>query len=258
MLLTVVRIIYASARVSFKKDKLYIKDTIMLIAFNITILIVQFAFFRFIYGNVPSIKYVSFNDMMFLLSTQQIIEIFYYTLFFRSFVAMNSLIGEGKFDYFLIIPRNRQLLLNLWELDLKELVGIIFPLFLLFKYGFCGSIKTVGIYLVLILVGLGIRTYFGMFIRNLTIAAVKVLSLQNLESVIFGYASLPYVIYKGIFKLVFMLIIPVGIVANMAYGYIIRNNKDIVLVGILLLIVLYTLSTVTFKGFLKLYQSAGG
>lgn len=230
----------------------------MLIAFNITILVVQFAFFSFIYGNVPTINYVSFNDMMFLLATQQIIEIFYYSFFFPSFVAMNSLVVEGKFDYFLVLPKNRQLLLNLWELDLKELFGIIFPIFLLAKYSSFGSIKTVGLYFILVLVGLGIRTFFGMLIRNLTIAVVKVLSLQNLESVLFGYASLPYVIYKGIFKLVFMLIIPVGIVANLAYGHILRNNNYIVLIGVLLLIALYILSEFTFKGFLKLYQSGGG
>ncbi len=258
MLLTAVRIVYALFRVSIKKDILYIKDTVMLVLFNITILFIQFAFFRFIFGHIPSIHYVSFNDAMFLLATQQIIEILYYTLFLKGFVAMNNHIIDGKFDYFLLIPEKRGLFLNLWELDLKELVGIVFPLVLLAKYSPLNSIKRVVIYIVLLLLGLGIRTYFGMVIRNLTIRVVKVISLQNLESALFGYASFPYVIYKGIYKLLFMLVIPIGLVANMGFGYIVRSNKGIVAMGLVVLIILCILARISFRSFLKFYDSAGG
>ena len=258
MLATAGRILISLIRINMKKDFLYIKDTIMLVLFNIVILAVQFLFFDFLYYHTPIIKFVSFKQAMFLLATQQLIEIFYHTFFFNGFVAINQLIVSGKFDKFLLIPYYPSIILSLSEIDLKELFGIFFPLFLLIKYNLLHSTGNIFLYLILLLIGFGIRVYFGMFIRNLALTFVNILSLQNLESTLFGYSAFPYFIYKGVWKILFTVIIPVGVVANIGYAGVILSKLNFVIEGMAVLVIFYVLSRLSFRLFLKLYQSAGG
>lgn len=251
-----VKLFLELVKISVKRDITYKWDSILLTLFNFFIFLIQFLFFSFIFSSSFLENLLPFDHAMVLLASQQIIESLYYAFFFKSHVEMSNQVLNGKLDYFLTIPGGRTLLSH-WETDLKELLTLPFPIFLLLKHSHF-SYPQIFQYILLIALAFYIRVKFGNFISNLAIIFVKVFSLHNLEANLFSHSFMPSSIYKGLFKLVFTLIIPLGLVANLAYQQIFNRNINFTFLGLIAAFIFGILSEFLFKNFIKRYSSAGG
>jgi len=254
----VANVIKELLRASYLKNKVYLKDTVLLIIYDFFTFLIQVLFFKIIFLNVLKIEGWEFEDILFLLATSQIIEILYYTFFFGGFASINDWVIEGKFDYFLLLPNYRKLYMFLHEVDVKKCFGLIFPFFLLCKFGPFGSISDIVVYLFLLSIGLFTRFSFGYFIASLVLIFTKVEAIQSVEMELFAYSNFPYVIYQGIWKWVFLFVVPVGVIANAPVSFFKVHTYKIFAIAFLAGVTFYMLATMVFKVFLKRYQSAGG
>jgi len=254
----VVNTIKALINISIEKDKVYIKDTLLLLLFDIVNLLIQILFFKIIFMHFNIIKGFSFNEVIFIVITAQIIEILYNSFFMGGFSSMSSWVAMGKFDYFLLLPQHRELIMNLYEMNMKNLIEIIFPLLLLVKYNPFKYFWDIPLYIVFILLGLFVRYSFGYFIASLAVIYTRIDTLQMIENMLFSYSIFPYVIYKQIAKWIFVVIIPLGLVANIPFAYFNSHSLYLIFLAMIISSVYLILGKLIYIKFLKKYQSAGG
>ena len=83
-------------------------------------------------------------------------------------------------------------------------------------------------------------------------------TLQIIESMLFGYSMFPYIIYKQVAKWIFVVIIPLGLVANIPFAYFNYHSLYLVFLAIIIGGIYLILGKLIYIIFLKKYQSAGG
>ncbi len=254
----VVNTVKALIKISIEKDKTYMKDTILLLLFDFVNLLIQILFFKVIFMHFNTIKGITFNEIIFIVITAQIIEILHDSFFAGGFSSMSSWVAMGKFDYFLLLPQHRELVMNLYEMNMKNLMEIVFPLLLLMKYNPFKCFWDITLYIIFILLGLFVRYSFGYFIASLAVIYTRVDTLQIIESMLFGYSMFPYIIYKQVAKWIFVVIIPLGLVANIPFAYFSYHSLYLVFLAIIIGGIYLILGKLIYIIFLKKYQSAGG
>ena len=254
----VVNVLKEIFRANLIKSKVYIKDTILLVVYDFLTFVIQVMFFKIIYSHVLIIEGWEFKDILFLLATSQIIEILYYTLFFGGFASVSDWVLTGRFDHFLVLPKYRRLFMILYEIDVKKIISLLFPIFLLYKFAPFTSVLEIGIYILFISIGLFTRFSFGYFVSSLVLIFTRISAIQSVEMELFSYSNFPYVIYHGLWKWVFLFIIPVGVIANGPVSFFKENTYFVLLISFFAGVSFFLLANLSYKLFLKRYQSAGG
>ncbi len=254
----VVSVIKELFRANFIKSKVYLKDTLLLVLYDLLIFLVQVLFFKIIYLHVLKIEGWSFGDILFLLATSQIVETLYYALFFGGLAYTNDWVVEGTLDYFLILPQYRKLYMILYAVDVKKFLSLVFPIFLLYKFAPFKSLWDVGIYVAFVLIALFTRFSFGYLVSSLVMVFTRISAIQAVEMELFSYSNFPYVIYHGVWKWVFLFLIPVGVVANGPVSFFKDHNCMVISISFLTGVAFFLLANMAYKVFMKRYQSAGG
>ncbi len=254
----VVRVVKELFRANLIKSKVYLKDTILLLLYDFLIFVIQVVFFRIIYYRVLKVEGWIFKDILFLLATSQIVETLYYTLFFGGLAYINDWVVEGTLDYFLILPQYRKLYMIFYAIDVKKFISLLFPIFLLYKFAPFNSARDVVIYMVLLFIGVFARFSFGYLVSSLVLIFTKISAVQAVEMELFSYSNFPYVIYHGIWKWVFLFIIPVGVIANGPVSFFKEHTYNLLFICLLAGVFFFLLANMAYSVFIKRYQSAGG
>lgn len=254
----VVSVIKELFRANLIKSKVYLKDTVLLVLYDLLTFVVQVLFFKIIYLHVLKIEGWNFEDVLFLLATSQIVETLYYALFFGGLAYTNDWVAEGTLDYFLILPQYRKLFMIFYAIDVKKFLSLIFPIFLLYRFAPFKSVWDVGIYVIFVLIGLFTRFSFGYLVSSLVMVFTRISAIQAVEMELFSYSNFPYVIYHSVWKWVFLFVIPVGVIANGPVSFFKEHTYVILLISLLTGVFFFLLANMAYRAFMKRYQSAGG
>ena len=176
-------------------------------------------------------------------------------IFFGGCFHLPNLIMDGKIDAYLIQPKNTLLSILSSKSKISAIGDLIYAYIMLFIYGF--SIKSFLLFTLFIITGGIIITAMGIIFGSLAFYITKADTVSNsIMSMILSFDTYPDGIFKGVVKILFYTIIPIGFIAYLPLN-IIKSFNIISFIIIMLVTILITLLAfiIFYKG-LKRYSSS--
>ena len=176
-------------------------------------------------------------------------------IFFGGCFHLPNLIMDGKIDAYLIQPKNTLLSILSSKSKISAIGDLIYAYIMLFIYGF--SIKSFLLFTLFIITGGIIITAMGTIFGSLAFYITKADTVSNsIMSMILSFDTYPDGIFKGVVKILFYTIIPIGFIAYMPLN-IIKSFNIILFIIIMLVTILFTiLAFIIFYKGLKRYSSS--
>lgn len=153
-----------------------------------------------------------------LFGTHQVAAQIFQAFFYVNLADLPELIRTGKLDLMLLLPVDAQFAVSTRKFGLDNMVnafvGVAIVCFSLGKLQVLPGAAQIGLYAVAVMLGVGIN-YTILF--TLSLAAFWIVRAQG---IIYGYFNIanigryPDVVFKGVFKILFSVVIPMILVAN--------------------------------------------
>lgn len=175
--------------------------------------------------------------------------------FFKEAFAMSETINSGKLDAYLIQPKNVLLSLITSSVEVSALGDMLYGIIMVVVYGF--SIKTLLLFILFSITSGLIITSVAIMSGSLAFWFGKVDILSDtINSLMTNFATYPEGIFKGVIKILFYTIIPLGFSNYLPIQIISDFNIYYFLVVILITIICMVLSYIIFNQGLKRYSSS--
>ena len=227
-----------------------------------SLFIIQLLAFATVYANVDTIGNWGQGEMILYIGTFSLLNAVNMTVYFFGVNAIPGKVMSGELDLYLTKPVS-----PLFRLTFENISPGSIPLILLsmamILYGvgeldYMISIKQAISYV--FWVGIMIILYYEMevLIRSISLFIVSTARMEQLEEV--GIAlcmKLPGITFYGIYKVIFYLILPYGIMATLPVQSLVGEmSKELALYGVGVVILFSVLTAVVWKQGLKHYNSA--
>lgn len=243
-----------------KSDTSFRANFILNVLQEVIQIIILILFFDVIYSNNSKIGNWSFSDSLLLISTNQFINALY-SFLFTGVGSIPDYVGSGKLDTMLLKPISARFLISMNSINFDAILTAILALPL---FAYVLSTKTIKftlinilLYLIFILIGVAIKYFFAFSLMSLSFWMVKAYALQSIFAEFFNLTVYPESIYKGIIRILFSIVIPIMIIANLPtmvlMGYI---NFSYIIYSLTAFIIFWLLSCIVWKEGLKYYTSA--
>lgn len=175
--------------------------------------------------------------------------------FFKNAYGLSSVINEGRLDNYLVQPKNVLLSLITSSVDISAIGDILYGYIMIFIYGF--SIKTVLLFTLFSITGGLILTSVAVIWGSLAFWFGKVDMVANtMNGLPTSFATYPDGIFKGIVKILFYTLIPIGFANYLPIHIITSFNIYYLFVVISMTIVFMLLAFFIFYSGLKRYSSS--
>lgn len=175
--------------------------------------------------------------------------------FFEKAFDLANVIMEGKMDAYLVIPKSPLLMVITSEVEPSAIGDIIYGIITVFLYGF--SFKTLFLMLLFGILG-GLILVSTAVIAGSTAfwfgRSDSVADIYNRISV--HFATYPDGIFKGIVRVLFFTVVPLGFVSYMPVWVVREFNFGYLLIIIMVTILFCSLSALIFRIGLKKYSSS--
>jgi len=220
-----------------------------------------FIFFEVIYSYVESIGGFNKGQIYILAGTVSVMSNLYRTFFGFSIFSLSVLVRRGRLEKYLIRPLDPRILVALREPRFDTFYRL--PSYLaLFIYGFYLTKTLPGITnFLLYIISFIISFFIYLFLHyNLTLLTFWIIEVYNLYYIIYDlyeFSKYPEKIYKGLFRIFFMTIIPVIILSNYPVKFLFREGKiEYLMYQIILLIVFFLIFILMWEKGIKRYEGA--
>lgn len=175
--------------------------------------------------------------------------------FFKEAYNLSDTINTGKLDTFIIQPKNVLLSCITSSVDVSALGDILYGYIMLLIYGITPI--SLLLFTTLCITGGLILTAIAVISSSLSFWFGKVELLANtMNSLMVNFATYPEGIFKGIIKILFFTIIPIGFVNYIPIQLIIKFNIVNLIIILFITIVFIGLSFLIFNKGLKKYSSS--
>ena len=161
---------------------------------------------------------MTFHQSIILIGTVGIVREMAYLTFRRGFLELGNHIRTGTFDIFMVRPIASNLHLAMRHISLSESLGEGITRIVLVVYGILHlnnwSWVSFPLYILLLLNSLMVYYGFSLIINSIVFWVVR---SQELNTIIYFFmetSRYPADIYRGIGKVIFTFIIPIGIIAT--------------------------------------------
>lgn len=256
-----IRIFFSNFKISLLNEMAHRINFIMRFASDSTYFFVYFIFYTVIYSYVPNINGWGKFEILILMGTFHIIISLFLAFYFPNLLQIPNLVKSGSLDGILIKPIDSQFLLSTQITDFGSLVnvflGIAIIIFSIFQLGIQITIPIMIFFIYYIFIGVYIL-YNVLFILLSTIFWVQDSSWSISFFMTFNsFADKPLNIYKGSIYRFLTFIFPIGLVANVPAGIVLR--KEINYMGIWIIIAAFILrlaSKYIWKRGIELYEGA--
>lgn len=234
------------------------------VAFFVDLLlwVFQLVTFTSIFTHVDTINGWTLSHMFVFIGTFNIVDALNMGTYFFGLVEFPSKVRTGALDMMIVKPIDTQFFIAISHLNPGSLLGVVTG-GLMVAYGMTtgGFSVTIGKiigYLVLILMMYILHYALLMLLRVLSFLVVKINSLAEVEDSAIEFAfRVPGVAYKGISRIIFLVILPYGLLASAPTTFItelLSIEQWAAITGITL--VFFILTRFLFKKGLKKYTSA--
>lgn len=194
------------------------------IAIDLSAFLLQIATFSVLFHNTDQINGWSKYQVIFFMGTFITIDSFRMMTYFFGIMNIPELIRSGKLDLYIVKPVNTLLLISVESIDLTRIITMLMGVTVQ-VYAYCHLRFTITFikvvqYLVLFLF-MYILLYFIMlafYSLSFWVTSVNVLFKLDLELNNFAY-RVPGIVYQGVTKLIFYIMIPYGMIATIPTKY---------------------------------------
>jgi len=208
----------AQIRYSVTRDLMFQNNFLLWVFVEALWMTMQFLFVEVIYSHIDSIAGWSKYQMLFLLGTHYLVMNLFQTFFMVNLSEIPELVRTGRMDFFLLQPVGPQFLLSTRKFDLSSLVNALIAAGLCFyaalRLGLQPGTAQMAGYLMLVCAGVAI--HYSLLLAAVTLA----FWITKTEGVMHGYyqimtlSRIPRDAFRGLWKYVFSMILPVLLVAN--------------------------------------------
>lgn len=181
-------------------------------------LLINIIFFSIVYTNIPEINGWDYNKTLILLGTSQLLIGIGTATFFCFMYGFSGLIRTGDLDFLITKPLDIQFLSTIRAVDIEDL--IIIPNSLLVLIIAVARIEIPNLllnfigYIILLISSLLILYAITLMIQSLAFKAVKITFAESLIWNIIQQGQYPVKIFQGPLRVIFMLVIPIGLITT--------------------------------------------
>ncbi len=248
---------------SLKEDMIYRSNFLTLVVMDIGFVSISVILFKVIYGHVNSIAGWSFHQSLILIGTVGIVREMAYLTFRRGFLELGNHIRTGTFDMFMVKPIASGIHLGIRHLSISESLGEGMTGIVLVVYGFthAGNWSWISIPLYILFLINSLMVYYGfsLIINSIVFWVVK---SQELNTVVYFFmetSRYPGDIYRGIGKVIFTVIIPIGIIATVPASALTgRLGLDFAILSLFIGLSFLGIGLMVWKKSIEHYSSASG
>lgn len=184
-----------------------------------TFFVIQMLAFSTIFLNVGTVNGWSKYHMIIFIGTFTILDGLYMTTYFFGVLSISEKIRNGGLDIYITKPVNTLFLISFENMNIGSIL-IVVPGIIMVAYGTLklgieiSAMKVLG-YIFLLLVMYMIMYNLMVILRCCSFWFTKVDNINKLENELVNFSfRVPGIMYKGIAKVIFYLILPYGLVAT--------------------------------------------
>ena len=222
----------------------------------------QLLSFNAIYGQVEAIGAWGRGEMIIFIGTFSLINAINMVVYFFGVINIPTKVKEGSLDHYLTKPINPLLRLSLESIDIGSVPLLLFSTVII-AYGISQLNITIGIGTVLlyvVFVLLMCILYYDMevILRTISFFVISTSSIDRLEGECIEMCmKIPGNLFKGVFKLLFCVLLPYGIMATVPAKILSESISMRGLIYAILIVIIFTVIMLKFwKYGLKHYKSA--
>lgn len=227
-----------------------------------SLFIIQLLVFQAIYANVDRIGTWEKGEMIIFIGTFSLINALNMVIFFFGILSIPDKIKSGELDLYLTKPMNPLLRLTFEKVNPGSIPLLILSLVIII-YGAKISELTItflGIIQYLLWIIVMALLYYDMevIIRTFSFFVISTTNINKLEEEGIGLCmKLPGVVFKGVYKLLFYVILPYGIIATFPTLSLTNEiSKRSAIFGLLIVVGFTVFTKYFWKTGLKHYNSA--
>jgi ABC-2 type transport system permease protein len=222
---------------------------------------VQLLFLSIIFLKIKEINGWSKYEIFLLLGIDQIIYSIFFGVVLTSLNKLENHVLTGSMDYIMLKPLNSQFIISFRHIDIFQIFPGIYGIgiFLYAKSKLNLYIPPYKLLLCIYLMIVGIIILYSLYIISVsfTFKYIKSNSLNNIIITFNECMAYPIDIYKGIFKFIITVIIPVGIVVDTPARMLVKHiTLENILLSTCIGIVFFLLGIISWKNGIKHYTSA--
>ena len=231
------------------------------VAVELAWFVIQLAFVGVIYHHVDEVAGWSRNEMIVLVATNQLVMQIFTAFLMPGLSKLPDLVRTGKLDFILLKPAPPPFLVSTSHLEIGPLanggIAIVVLAGAVQGLGLHPSWMELGSYLALILAGLLVHYAVLMALVSLTFWIIQAESVLLGYYTIFHVARIPREASTGWFRIVFTLVVPLLLVANVPASTLVRGlEPGPIVIFLLSSLWVAVLATSFFLLGLRRYQSA--
>lgn len=227
-----------------------------------SLFLVQLLVFDAVYGNVDQIGGWGKGEMILYIGTFSLINAVNMVIYFFGVVGIPYKIKSGEMDLYLTKPVSPLLRLSLENVNPGSIPLVIMSLFIIgfgaANAGVIWNLKLLAGYCFWVLLMLVLYYDLEVLIRSISFYVISTAKLEQLEGACIELCmQLPGTVYYGVYKLVFCVILPYGILATIPVKSLIGEcSLKVAIYGILMTAVFTVLTAFVWKNGIRHYNSA--
>lgn len=218
--------------------------------------------FNTIYSQVDSIGGWNKGQMIIFVGTFSLLNAINMTIYFFGVIGIPNKIRSGELDHYLTKPINPLLRITFENINLGSAplimlsIGII--VYGVYLANIYVSFVTLILYILFIILMAVLYYDLEVIIRTIPFFVISANGIEKLEEAAMNLCMrVPGVLFNGIFKVLFYLILPYGIMATIPTQIITNTVSDTMIACSIGIVIFFTIFTLTFwKYGLKHYKSA--
>lgn len=248
---------------NLKEDMIYRSNFIVLVLMDIGFVSISVLMFKIIYNHVNTISGWTFHQSLILIGSVGIIREMAYLTFRRGFLELGNHIRTGTFDIFMVRPIAPNIHLAFRHISLSESLGEAIMGITIVIYGLLHlndwHLINIPFYILFLLNSLLIYYGFSLLINSVVFWVIKTQELNIIVYFFMETSRYPRDIFRGIGKLVFTFIIPIGIIATVPASVLTgRIEWNLALISLMVGISFLSLGLFVWKKSIEHYSSASG
>lgn len=227
-----------------------------------SLFVVQLLVFEAVYGNIDQIGGWGKGEMILYIGTFSLINALNMVIYFFGIVSIPGRIKSGEMDLYLTKPVSPLLRLSLENVNPGSIPLVIMSMVII-GYGAAiagvsWNLQTMLGYCFWVLIMQLLHYDLSVLIRSISFYVISTAKLEQLEGACIELCmQLPGTVYYGVYKLIFCVILPYGILATIPVKSLIGEcTWQTVVLGILLTMAFTVLTGLVWKNGIRHYNSA--
>lgn len=225
-------------RNSVVREMTFKVNFLMWIVVELCWFVLQLAFINVIYLHTESIAGWSKWEVVLLIGASHFIQEIFQAFFLINCTHVSELVRTGKLDFLLLLPVNTRFIVSVRQVDLGSFVNAAIALGVMIFAGRKLDLTPTALQLLTFacLCGVGVSVHYSLMflLASISFWTVRSQGIVWAYYNLFNIARLPDSVFKGLFKVVFTLAIPMLLVANVPAKLLSQRLDSFAEIGLLL------------------------